>query len=55
MILFLVLVSTTVSAASSTINKTRITTNPSNSEYPAIYDKTIVWMDDRNGNWDIYI
>lgn len=56
LILFLILVSSTVSAASSpTITETRITTNISNSEHPAIYGNTIVWQDDRNGNWDIYI
>jgi len=56
LILFLILVLATASAASSpTITETRITTNPSNSVSPAIYDNTIVWQDDRNGNWDIYI
>ncbi len=55
-ILFLILVLSTASAASSLkITETRITTNPSNSEHPAIYSNTIVWQDDRNGNWDIYI
>ncbi|OEU42261.1 hypothetical protein BGV40_10505 [Methanosarcina sp. Ant1] len=55
-ILFLILILSTASAASSPkITETRITTNPSNSEHPAIYGNTIVWQDDRNGNWDIYI
>jgi beta propeller repeat protein len=56
MILFLTLVSSTATAASSLkITETRITINQSNSEHPAIYGNTIVWQDDRNGNWDIYI
>jgi beta propeller repeat protein len=55
-ILFFILVSSAASAASSLkITETRITTNPSNSEHPAFYGNTIVWQDDRNGNWDIYI
>jgi beta propeller repeat protein len=51
-VLFLTLVSSTASAS---ITEKQITTNPSNSENPAIYGNTIVWQDDRNGNWDIYI
>ncbi len=43
------------SMASASIAETRITTNTSNSENPVIYDNKIVWQDDRNGNWDIYI
>lgn len=54
--LLLIFVSLAASAVSSpTITETQITTNPSNSEHPAIYGNTIVWQDDRNGNWDIYI
>ncbi len=52
LISFLILVSSTASAS---ITEKRITTNSSNSEYPAIYGNKIVWQDDRNGNWDIYI
>jgi beta propeller repeat protein len=55
LILFLTLISSTASAASPIITETRITTNPSNSENPVIYGNNIVWQDDRNGNWDIYI
>ena len=51
-VLFLIIIS---SAASAAITETRITTDKSNSEYPAIYNNKIVWQDDRNGNWDIYI
>ena len=39
----------------STKKEKRITTNPSASYYPAIYGNMIVWDDDRNGNWDIYV
>jgi FOG: PKD repeat len=55
LILFLTLISSAASAASPTVTETQITTNPSNSENPVIYGNTIVWQDDRNGNWDIYI
>lgn len=55
LILFLILVSSAAAAASLKVTETRITTNPSNSQNPAIYGNNIVWQDDRNGNWDIYI
>ncbi|WP_292391353.1 PKD domain-containing protein [Methanosarcina sp. UBA5] len=55
LILFFTLVSSAASAASPTVTETRITTNSSNSQNPVIYGNTIVWQDDRNGNWDIYI
>ena len=51
-VLFLILISSTASAA---ITETRITTNKSYSENPAIYNNKIVWHDDRNGNWDVFI
>lgn len=51
-VLFLNLISSTALAS---ISETRITTNPSNSENSIIYGNTVVWQDDRNGNWDIYI
>lgn len=46
--------------ASPEVNETRITTNVSMKEFPAIYDNRIVWQDYRNGNpgnasWDIYM
>ncbi len=44
-----------VQSSSPTVTETRITTNPSNSWNPSIYGNKIVWEDDRNGNWDIYI
>ena len=56
LILFLILVSSTASAAtvenaSLTINETRITTSGS-AAFPAIYGDRIVWEDWRNGNRD---
>ena len=35
--------------------ETQITTDGSDQLYPAIYGDKIVWYDDRNGNWDIYM
>jgi beta propeller repeat protein len=32
----------------------QITTDPANQECPAIYGDTVIWRDDRNGNYDIY-
>ncbi len=32
----------------------QVTTNKSNQQMPVIYGNTIVYQDDRNGNWDIY-
>lgn len=55
MVLFLILISTSVSAATSVFAESRITTNSSNSQFPAIYGDNIAWQDDRNGDWDIYI
>mgnify|MGYP000922284285 CR=1 FL=1 len=37
------------------ITETQITTNESKQNYPVIYGNRIVWMDDRNGDWDIYM
>jgi beta propeller repeat protein len=33
----------------------QITSNPANQYNPQIYDHRIVWMDERNGNRDIYL
>jgi beta propeller repeat protein len=54
LILFIIIVSSTVSAASPKITETRITTHGT-AEIPAIYGNIIAWQDNRNGNWDIYI
>lgn len=54
-VLFLILTSISALAASPIFAESRITTNISNSQFPAIYGDNIVWQDDRNGNWDIYI
>ena len=32
----------------------QLTVDPGNQANPAIYGDTVVWEDDRNGNWDIY-
>ena len=59
LILLLILFSSTASAAtaqssSPKITETRITAHGTASN-PDIYSNTIVWQDNRNGNWDIYI
>jgi len=55
LILFLIFVSSTASSASpSAITETRIT-NHGTASNPDIYGDKIVWQDNRNGNWDIYI
>ena len=54
-VLFLILTSTSALAATPLFTESRITTHISNSQFPAIYGDNIVWQDDRNGNWDIYI
>ena len=35
--------------------ETRITTDGTNQNYPAISGDKIVWEDYRNGNWNIYM
>lgn len=59
LILFLIIFSSTASAATVKktpfqITETQITTHKS-AQLPAINDNRIVWEDDRNGNWDIYM
>ncbi len=39
----------------STKTEKTICTNPGAQSYPVIYKEKIVWMDNRNGNWDIYM
>lgn len=55
MILFLILVSSTASAASLMITEGRINTNNSDQQDPVIYGDRIVWEGSRNRNSDIYI
>ncbi|WP_440948664.1 NosD domain-containing protein [Methanosarcina sp. T3] len=38
-----------------TLTETQITTNKSNQTQPAIYGDRIVWLDDRNGEYDFYM
>jgi beta propeller repeat protein len=62
-VLFLIVVLSTVSASiggnsykmtsTNICIETRITNNESEQSYPSIYENRIVWMDNRNGNWDI--
>ena len=33
----------------------QVTTSSASQVYPQIYVDVIVWQDDRNGNWDIYM
>jgi beta propeller repeat protein len=54
LILFIIIVSSTASAASPKITETRITFHKTASN-PDIYGNNLVWQDNRNGNWDIYI
>ncbi len=42
-------------SAAPKITETRITTDKSDQYSPVIHGNKIVWKDDRNGNWDIYI
>ncbi|MGB9929994.1 MAG: PKD domain-containing protein [Methanosarcina sp.] len=44
----------TAQTSSPAVTETRITTHQS-AENPVIYGDNIVWQDNRNGNWDIYI
>ncbi|MDD3041086.1 PGF-pre-PGF domain-containing protein [Bacteroides sp.] len=36
-------------------NETQITTSQSSLYFPDIYDDRVVWIDESNGNWDIYM
>jgi beta propeller repeat protein len=44
-----------MSTIGSSIVETRVTNNPSMQWMPKIYGDHIVWQDNRNGNWDIYM
>jgi TolB protein len=37
------------------LNESQITRNESGQKDPAIYEDKIVWQDERNGNWDVYV
>ena len=41
-------------AGTSVVSEFQITMDTSIQTRPAIYGNVVVWMDDRNGNWDIY-
>ncbi len=60
--LFLIFFTSVTSAASTqhvdsqfTLIETQITNNESDQIDPAIYGDRVVWQDERNGNWDIYM
>ena len=62
MFLFLIFFTSAASAASTqradgqfTLMETQITNNESDQTDPAIYGDNMVWQDERNGNWDIYL
>ena len=38
-----------------TISEFQISTDPAEQSEPDIDDLNIVWQDNRNGNWDIYL
>jgi beta propeller repeat protein len=44
-----------MSTLGTTTVETRITNNPSMQWMPKVYGDHIVWQDNRNGNWDIYM
>ena len=44
-----------MSTLGTTIVETRITNNPSMQWMPKVYGDRIVWQDNRNGDWDIYM
>jgi beta propeller repeat protein len=49
------LVSRSANAQAIQFYESRITSDPASQVNPAIYGDTIVYQDDRNGNWDIYM
>jgi TolB protein len=60
--LFLIFFTSATSAASSqsaygnfTLIETQVTNNGSDQIDPTIYGDVVVWQDERNGNWDIYM
>ena len=44
-----------VDAATMRLTEFQVTTNPAEQSEPAIYGYNIVYQDNRNGNWDIYL
>jgi TolB protein len=49
------LIITPVHSSTIQFNETQITSNSASQENPDVYGGIIVWQDNRNGNWDIYM
>ncbi len=49
------LIAVVLLSVSSGEDGTRITSDENDQKYPDIYGTKIVWQDDRNGHWDIYM
>lgn len=54
-VIFLTVAPVFFGSATASIIETQITTNSNNQDSAVIYNNKIVWQDNRNGNYDIYI